>query len=39
MFLSERMPNKKIEIAAILKKIKFLGKNINKDIIKKKSSN
>ena len=30
IFLSESIPTKKIDIEAILKKIKFIGKNTNK---------
>ena len=33
IFLSESIPTKKIEIDANLKKSKFFGKNINKEII------
>ena len=32
IFLSESIPTKKIEIEAILKKIKFIGKNTNKEV-------
>tara|TARA_B100000683_G_C12184969_1_gene430104 strand:+ start:364 stop:564 length:201 start_codon:yes stop_codon:yes gene_type:complete len=32
IFLSESIPTKKIEIEAILKKIKFIGKHTNKEV-------